>query len=103
MSALSEDVHCSPNTVRVTKSRRMGRAGHFTRIGGEQVYTGFWWGNLRERDHLGGPGRIWEDTIKLDLQEVRSENLRVPLNAGGFYSQAENRLVSQGGLCSMVY
>jgi hypothetical protein len=18
--------------------------------------TGFWWGNLRERDHLGGPG-----------------------------------------------
>ena len=56
MSALSEDVHSSPNTVRVTKSRRMGRAGHFTRIGGEQVYTGFWWGNLRERDHLGGPG-----------------------------------------------
>jgi hypothetical protein len=20
------------------------------------VYTGFWWGNLRERDYLGGPG-----------------------------------------------
>jgi hypothetical protein len=20
------------------------------------VYTGFWWGNLRERDHLGHPG-----------------------------------------------
>jgi len=20
------------------------------------VYTGFWWGNLRERDHLEGPG-----------------------------------------------
>ena len=24
--------------------------------GGGQLYTGFWWGNLRERDHLGDPG-----------------------------------------------
>ena len=28
--------------------------------------TGFWWGNLRERDRWGGP----EDNIKMDLQEV---------------------------------
>jgi len=31
------------------------------------VYTGFWLGNLRERDHLEDPG---VDGIKMDLQEV---------------------------------
>jgi len=35
-----------------------------------EAYTGFWWGNMRERDPLGGPRRKWEDNIKTDLQEV---------------------------------
>ena len=25
-------------------------------MGKEEAYTGFWWGNLSERDHLGDPG-----------------------------------------------
>ena len=29
----------------------------------------FWWGNLSERDHL-EDRRRWEDSIKMDLQEV---------------------------------
>jgi hypothetical protein len=34
------------------------------------VYTGFWWGNLREKRPLGKPRRRWEDNITMDLQEV---------------------------------
>ena len=35
-----------------------------------EPYAGFWWGNLRERDHNGRPRRRWEDNIKMYLQEV---------------------------------
>jgi len=36
------------------------------------VYVRFWWGNLREMDHLEDVGlRSWKDNIKLDLQEER--------------------------------
>jgi len=34
------------------------------------VYSGFWWGNMRERNHLEGPARRWEDYIKMYLHEV---------------------------------
>ena len=47
----------------------MRRAGHVARMERGEVYTGFWWGNLRERDPLGRPRRRWENNIKMDLQE----------------------------------
>jgi len=34
----------------------MRSAGHVARMGERRRYTRFWWGNLRERDHLGDPG-----------------------------------------------
>jgi hypothetical protein len=34
------------------------------------MHTGFWWGDLREDDHLGDPGVDGSDHIKMDLQEV---------------------------------
>jgi hypothetical protein len=34
-----------------------------------EVYTGFWWENLRER-RFGRPRLRWEDNIEMDLQAV---------------------------------
>jgi len=64
------DLYCSPNIVRVITSRRMRWAGHVAHMGKGEVYTGFCWGNLRERDLWGRPRLRWEDNIKIDLQEV---------------------------------
>ena len=51
------DLNSSHKIVQVIKSRRMRWAGHVARRGGRvEVYTGFWWGNLKERHHLEDPG-----------------------------------------------
>ena len=49
------DLYCSPNIVRVIKSRMRWAGMEHIWLRGE-VYTGFWWGNLKERDHLEDPG-----------------------------------------------
>jgi hypothetical protein len=48
------NLYSSPNIVRVIKSRMMRWAGHMARMGEGEVFTGFWLGDLKVRDH-------WED------------------------------------------
>jgi hypothetical protein len=64
------DLYCSPNIVRVIKSRRMRWAGHVARMGEERVLYRALVGKPEERRPLGRPRRRWVDNIRMDLQEV---------------------------------
>jgi hypothetical protein len=52
-----------PIIVQLIEMRIMRWARHVACMRRGEVYRGFWWGNLRERDHLGDPEMM-------DLQEV---------------------------------
>jgi len=56
------DLYSSPNIIRIIKLRRIRWTGHVARIGKGEVCIGFWWGNLREIDHLVDPS-IYGKTI----------------------------------------
>jgi hypothetical protein len=43
------DLYYSTNIIRVIKLRRIRLVGHVACMGRGEVYTGFWWGNLKEK------------------------------------------------------
>jgi len=64
------DLYCSPNIVRVIKSRRMRWAGNVARMGEERGVYRVLVGKPEGKRPLGRLRSIWVDNIRMDLQEV---------------------------------
>jgi len=64
------DLYCSPNIVRVIKSRIMRWAGHEARMGEESGVYRVLVGKPEGRRPMGRPRRRWVDNIRMDLQVV---------------------------------
>ena len=64
------DLYCSPNIVRVIKSRRMRWVGHVACMGERRGVYRVLVGKSEGNRPLVRPRRRWEDNIKMDLQEV---------------------------------
>ena len=65
------DLYCSPNIVRVIKSRRMRWAGHVARMEEGRGVLKVLVGKPDGKRPLGRPRSRWDDNIKMDLQEVK--------------------------------
>ena len=63
-------MYCSPNIVRVTKSRIIRWAGHVARMFEERWVYRVLLGKAEERRPLWRPRRRWVYNIRMDLQEV---------------------------------
>jgi hypothetical protein len=64
------DLYCSPNIVRVIKSRRIRWAGHVARMGEERREYRVLVGKSEGKRPLGRPRRRWVDNIRMDLQKM---------------------------------
>ena len=64
------DLYSLPNIVLVVKSRRMRWAVHVARMREGRGVHRVMVGKPEGKRPLGRPRRIWEDNIKMDLQEV---------------------------------
>ena len=63
------DLYCSPNIVRVIKSRRMRWAGHVARMEKGRGVHKVLVGEPEGKSPLGRPRRRWEDNIEMILRK----------------------------------
>jgi hypothetical protein len=64
------NLYSSPNTIRMTESRRMRWAGHVARMGEKKNAYRILMGKPEGRRPLERPRRRWVDNIKMDLREL---------------------------------
>ena len=64
------DLYCSPNIVRVIKSRKMRWVGHIAHMGEVRGMHRILVGKPQGKRPLGRPRCRWEDNIKMNLKEV---------------------------------
>jgi hypothetical protein len=64
------DLYCSPNIIRVIKSRRMRWAGHVAHMGERRGVYRVLVGKPEGERPLGRPRRRWKGNVKVDLHEV---------------------------------
>jgi hypothetical protein len=100
-------LHCTPNIIRVIKSRKKKWTVHVAHMGGRRDTYMTLVGKPQGKSPLKKPRRRCEDNIKMDLQKVGwgeglidpaqdrdrwwtlvnpATNLRVPLNTGNFFT-----------------
>jgi hypothetical protein len=76
--------YSSLNIFRVMETKRMRWVGHVARMGRGEACTGFCWGNMKERAHLGDPGvdrriivrwifRMWDVGVWTGSSRLRIE------------------------------
>jgi hypothetical protein len=82
-------LYCSPNIIRVIKSRRMRWMGHVICMGGDEKCIQNLVGKPEGKRLLGRRRCRWEDNIKIDLREMGLEGM-------DWIHLADDRLV--GGL-----
>ena len=83
----NDDLHslyCSPNIVRVIKSRRLRRTGHVARMEEGRSAFKMLTGKPTGKIPLGRPRRRWEDNIRMDLEGMG-------VNAGNWVDSAQDR------------
>jgi hypothetical protein len=64
------DLYSPPNIIQVIKSRRMRWPGHVARMGESKGTYRVLVGKIEGKRSFGRPKYRWEDTIKMDLQEL---------------------------------